>query len=159
VVGLCCAALGADRFVLDIERDRMDLPETLMAVRRLSARNPRAMLKLVEDKANGPAVIQSLKHEIGGFVEVSPDGSKMARAAAAAPMLEAGNWYLPHPKLFPWVDQLIAEMAGFPAGAHDDIVDAWSQAAKRLIVVGPKAIRPKAPIMERIPNSPDAWAF
>ena len=64
-----------------------------MAARRLTGQWPNAHLKLVEDKANGPAVIQSLRHEIGGLVEVNPEGGKMSRAAAASPQLESGNWY------------------------------------------------------------------
>ena len=127
VVGQVQAAAGADRYILDQVRDRMDMPATVLAVRRLSARWPQALLKLVEDKANGPAVIQSLRHEIGGFVEVNPEGGKVSRAAAASPQLESGNWYLPHPLLAPWVEIFIAECAAFPAGAHDDQVDAWSQ--------------------------------
>jgi len=60
VVGLVMAAHGADRYLLDLTRARLDLPGTLLAVRRLSAKWHKAFLKLVEDKANGPAVIQSL---------------------------------------------------------------------------------------------------
>lgn len=138
MVGQVHAAHRADRYLLDQVRDRMDLPATLLAVRRLSAHWPNANLKLVEDKANGPAVVQSLRHEIAGFVEVNPEGGKISRAAAASPQLESGNWYLPHPMLAPWVEQLIGECAAFPAGSHDDQVDAWSQGAKRLIHVGPK---------------------
>jgi predicted phage terminase large subunit-like protein len=133
VVGLVLAAKGADRYLLDQVRDRLDLPGTLLAVRRLSALWPEAHLKLVENKANGPAVIQSLHHEIGGLVEVNPEGGKMSRAAAASPQLESGNWYLPHPMLKPWVEGFIAECATFPAGANDDQVDAWSQGAQRLL--------------------------
>jgi len=59
VVGQVQAAYGANRFVLDQIREHLDLPGTLLAVRRLSAQWPDANLKLVEDKANGPAVIQS----------------------------------------------------------------------------------------------------
>jgi phage terminase large subunit-like protein len=70
-----------DRYVLDEVRARMDLPATLLAVRQLSARWREASLKLVEDNANGPAVIQSLCHEIAGFVEVNPEGGKISRAA------------------------------------------------------------------------------
>jgi phage terminase large subunit-like protein len=40
VVGQVQGACGADRYILDQVRDRMDLPETLLAVRRLSARWP-----------------------------------------------------------------------------------------------------------------------
>jgi predicted phage terminase large subunit-like protein len=133
VVGQVQAAHGADRYVLDQIRERLDLPGTLLAVRRLSAQWPDAILKLVEDKANGPAVIQCLSHEIGGLVEVNPAGGKMSRAAAASPQLESGNWYLPHPMLKPWVEGFIAECAGFPNGANDDQVDAWSQGAGRLL--------------------------
>jgi predicted phage terminase large subunit-like protein len=142
VVGQVLAARGADRYLLDQTRDRMDLPGTLMAVRRLSAQWPNAHLKLVEDKANGPAVIQSLRREIGGLVEVNPEGGKISRAAAASPQLEAGNWYLPHPLLMPWVEEFIGECAAFPVGAHDDQVDAWSQGAKRLLLHRPKPVRP-----------------
>jgi hypothetical protein len=34
-----------------------------------------------------------------------------------------------------WVEGFIGECAAFPAGAHDDQVDAWSQGAKRLLTV------------------------
>jgi predicted phage terminase large subunit-like protein len=135
VVGQVHAAHGADRYLLDQVRDRLDLPGTLLAVRRLSARWAQADLKLVEDKANGPAVVQSLRHEIYGIVEVTPEGGKISRAAAATPQLESGNWYLPHPMLAPWVEAFIGECAAFPAGAHDDQVDAWSQGAKRLLAI------------------------
>lgn len=84
VVGQVPVACGADRYILDRVRDRMDLPATVLAVRRLSARWPEALLKLVDDKANGPAVIQSLRHEIAGLVEVNPQGGKISRAAGPA---------------------------------------------------------------------------
>jgi predicted phage terminase large subunit-like protein len=156
VAGLVLAAVGADRFILDSEHARMDLPETLMAVRRLSARWPNALTKLVEDKANGPAVIQSLRHQIGGLVEVTPEGGKASRAAAAAPMLESGNWFLPHPRLYDWVGPFIHELATFPTGSFDDWVDAWSQGAKRLIHVRPK--KPAPPVYRPyIPTGDKAW--
>jgi predicted phage terminase large subunit-like protein len=141
VVGQVMAALGADRYLLDQVRDRLDFPGTVLAVRRFSARWPEAELKLVEDKANGPAVIQSLRHEIAGLVEVNPEGGKVSRAAAASAQLESGNWHLPHPVLAPWVEEFIGEFSAFPAGAHDDQVDAWSQGAKRLLFVRPKLPR------------------
>jgi Terminase RNaseH-like domain len=77
-------------------------------------------------------VIASLKHEIAGLIAVNPDGGKISRAAAVSPQIEAGNVYLPHPSIAPWVDALIEECAGFPHGAHDDQVDALTQALNRL---------------------------
>ncbi len=157
VVGLVLAARGADRYVLDQSRDRLDLPGTVLAVRRLSARWPAAQLKLVEDKANGPAVIQTLRHEIAGFVEVNPEGGKVSRAAAASPQLESGNWYLPHPMLAPWVEGFIGECAAFPAGAHDDQVDAWSQGAKRLLYSRAKPRRPAMIVPSAPPGGDRSW--
>ena len=156
VVGQVQAAHGADRYLLDQVRDRLDFPGTLLAVRRLSAHWPEAHLKLVEDKANGPAVVQSLRHEIAGFVEVNPEGGKVSRAAGASPQLESGNWYLPHPMLAPWVEGFIAECAAFPAGAHDDQVDAWSQGAKRLLSSKAKP-RPTATFTPTIRGGDRSW--
>ena len=45
----------------------------------------------MEDKANGPAVIQALRHEIPGLVAVVPDGGKVARAQAVSPQVESCN--------------------------------------------------------------------
>ncbi len=87
-------------------------------------------------------MIQSLRHEIAGFVEVNPEGGKVSRAAAASPQLESGNWYLPHPILAPWVEAFIGECAAFPRGAHDDQVDAWSQGAKRLLLNRTRPLQP-----------------
>lgn len=135
VVGQVWARRGADCYLVDQVRARMDFPTTCTAIRELSARWPQALLKLVEDKANGPAVISSLRHTVAGIVPVEPDGSKEARAAAVAPIVEAGNVLLPAPELAPWVGGFIEEAAGFPTAAHDDQVDATTQALTRLILM------------------------
>src|SRR5262249_35166553 len=80
------------------------------------------------DKANGSAVIDDLKSAVGGLVPVKPEGGKEARAAVVQPYAEAGNIYLPDPSIAPWVEDYIAEFQNFPKGAHDDQVDATSQA-------------------------------
>ncbi len=52
-----------------------------------------------------------------------------------APLVEAGNVYLPHPDYMPWVKDFIEECAAFPNGAHDDQVDAMTQALLRWITL------------------------
>jgi predicted phage terminase large subunit-like protein len=131
VVGQVWGRLGADLVLIDQIRDRMDCPSTVRAVRQLSAQWPQCRAKLIEDKANGSAVIQMLAHEIPGILPVNPEGGKVARAAAVSPLIEAGNVYLPHPMYAPWVNDLIEECAAFPNGAHDDQVDAMTQALLR----------------------------
>jgi len=88
--------------------------------------------KLVEDKANGPAVISTLEAEIPGLIAVNPEGGKLARAAAVSYTIEAGNVWLPHPDIAPWVEEYLSEFDGFPKGAHDDEVDQTTQALVRL---------------------------
>lgn len=127
VVGQVWGRKGADKYLLDQVRDRMDLPATITAVRSLSAKWPRARAKLIEDKANGPAVIQMLKHEISGLIPVNPQGGKIARAYAASPDVEAGNVYLPDSSIAPWVHDFLEEAAAFPNGSNDDAVDCFSQ--------------------------------
>jgi len=135
VVGQVWGRVGVSYVLIDQIRARMDCPATVKAVRQLSEKYPQALAKLIEDKANGSAVIQMLTHEIPGLIPVNPQGGKMARAAAVSPLIEAGNVYLLHPQYAPWVDDFIEECAAFPNGAHDDQVDAMTQALLRWMEV------------------------
>lgn len=135
VVGQVWGRRGADMYLLDQVRGRWDFPETCRQVERLSAKWPDAVLKIVEDKANGTAVMAQLRRTVPGLVGEIPTESKTARAQAAAPLQEAGNVWLPDPQLAPWVGDFIEEAAGFPNGSHDDQVDGFTQAAKRLILI------------------------
>ncbi len=131
VVGQVWARAGANRYLLDSVRGRLSFTDSVKAVRMMSARWPGARAKLIEDKANGPAIIDTLKSEIPGIIAVNPEGGKEARAHAVAPTVEAGNVWLPNKKLHPWVDEFIDECASFPKGANDDQVDAFTQALLR----------------------------
>lgn len=134
VCGQVWGRRGVEAYLLDQVHDRASFVDTCLMVRTLSARWPQAVLKLVEDKANGPAVINALRRKVPGLVPVEPDGSKTARAAAVSPFVEAGNVKLPAPELAPWVDDLIEEAQSFPRAANDDRVDAMSQALNRLLL-------------------------
>ncbi len=149
VVGQVWGRFGADKYLLKQTRARMEFTDTVGAVRELTAwveeNYPahKTHLKLVEDKANGPAVISALRRQVAGLIAVNPKGDKVARARAIAPDVEAGNVYLPgmanaegsgyDPLQTPgWVCGLVDECAAFPNAAHDDQVDALSQALLRL---------------------------
>lgn len=134
VVGQVWARRGTDAYLLEQVRGRWDFVETCNQFEQLAARWPQAVLKLVEDKANGPAVISSLRRTVAGIVPEEPQGSKEARARAVSPLAEAGNVWFPAPKLAPWVGDLIEECAGFPTATNDDQVDCLSQALNRLIL-------------------------
>lgn len=132
VVGQEWAKKSADSFLLDQLRDQMDFVDTLTAFRTFNGKWPQPGPRLIEDKANGPAIISVLKREIAGVLPVEPYGSKEARAQAYAFVVESGNVFLPHPDVTPWVPGFIEECATFPNASHDDQVDGWSQAMDKL---------------------------
>lgn len=128
VVGQVWGKIGADRYLLDQIRGQLSFTETVQAIRNLTAKWPQCTAKLIEDKANGSAVMNFLKKEISGMVPIEPEGGKVVRAQATTPLAEAGNLYIPDPTIAPWVNDYIEEFAVFPNGAHDDQVDATTQA-------------------------------
>lgn len=132
VVGQVWAKKGADCFLLDQVRGRWGFAETCQQIMALTNRWPQAVAKFVEDKANGPAVMDQLRSTVPGLVPVNPEGGKEARAAAIQPLVEAGNVHLPLHT--PWVDGLIEEAAAFPNAVHDDQVDALTQALTKLMI-------------------------
>lgn len=132
VVGTIWARIGAHKFLLAEYRGRWDLPATIAAIYRATADWERATLKLIEDKANGPAVMQTLRGQVTGLVPVEPQGGKIARVNAVSPQIEAGDVFLPHPRHAPWVGAYIDEHSRFPLGKHDDRVDSTSQALLRM---------------------------
>lgn len=121
-------------FLIDVVHDRLDFIASRQALRELAAKWPQAILKLVEDKANGTAIINSLAQVIPGIVPEEPKGGKVERANAVAPFFEAGNVSIPTPELAPWVGGYLEELAAFPNGKNDDLVDMSTQAVNRLLL-------------------------
>lgn len=148
VAGHTWGRIGANVYLLARVKERLDFTKTLRAIRTMSEHFP-CPEKLVEDKANGPAVIATLKNEIPGMIAVTPEGGKESRAQAVSPYVEAGNVYLPNPDLFPWVKEFVEEYAFFPRGAHDDDVDAGTQALRRLFDSVSQSALPEFRVMPR----------
>jgi predicted phage terminase large subunit-like protein len=128
VAGQVWGKEGANKYLLDQIRDKLDFVRTLQAVITLSVKWPQARAKWIEDKANGPAVMSVLKSKLSGLIPIQPHGTKEARAYAVTPQIQSGNVYLPHPHLAPWVEGFIEECAMFPNGAYADQVDTATQA-------------------------------
>lgn len=130
VVGQVWGRAKGQFFLLYQVRGRMGFTDSVKAVKRVTTMFPKARAKLVEDKANGSAVIDTLKQRIIGLIAVNPEGGKEARANAVSPMHEAGNVFYPDSTVsgFEWVDQHESEMTSFPFSKNDDTVDAESQA-------------------------------
>jgi predicted phage terminase large subunit-like protein len=148
VVGQLWGGIGANRYLLRSVRGRFDLPETKTQIRQM-CQWARAYLPniphsvLVENSANGPEIIASMRNEIQGIIPAVVKGDKTQRAHAIAPQLEAGQVYVPghaaadgqgpdSGRTPSWVQELIDEAAAFPNATHDDQVDAMSQALLRM---------------------------
>ena len=114
-------------WLLDMINQRLDFPATLDTIKAMWHVWQFGEL-LVEDKANGPAVIATLKREAAGFIvhEISPLGGKTARANAATPEFNQGRVYFPSDH--PLTPVLTSQMVKFPGDTYDDLVDSVTQA-------------------------------
>ncbi|MDR2142535.1 MAG: phage terminase large subunit [Deltaproteobacteria bacterium] len=133
VVGQVWGQHEGDYYLVDQVRGRYSFTQTVEVFKAFVDKWPEAREKLVEDKANGPAVIDTLKRRISGIIPINPEGGKTSRAFAVSPVWESGNVYIPNVALAPWVPDFEAEILQFPSAAHDDQVDAMTQALNRLI--------------------------
>jgi predicted phage terminase large subunit-like protein len=131
---------GAKFYLLDRDHGRMNFTATCTAIAAMTRKWPKAMPILIEDAANGPAVVDELSRHISGVVSVRPEGSKESRVNAVSALFEAGDILLPHPRLAPWVSAVANEFTGFPHVPHDDDTDAMTQALRRFRSCIPLAI-------------------
>jgi predicted phage terminase large subunit-like protein len=156
VVGQVWGVRGADRYLLRQTRKRLDFTATLAEIRRQTAwvgqhySRHRAHAIVVERAANAAAVISVLTKEIPSIRAVAVEGDKVNRAHAVCPQIEAGNIYLPgapnadhtnydRARTPSWVQGLVDEAAMFPNAAHDDQVDALTQALRHATTVTGRA--------------------
>jgi predicted phage terminase large subunit-like protein len=118
--------VGPRRYLIERLSARMNYTATKQAIKGMIARHPKAYARLIEDKANGSAIISELQVSFGGIIAINPEGGKLARAWACSPDAEAKNYYLPADD--PLVQELVEQAANFPNAANDDDVDAFTQA-------------------------------
>lgn len=117
--------------VLDDTKVR-DFPATIADIRTTLKAYPWCAELQVENKANGPAVIATLKKQIGqACTPFMPYGSKLARAISVQPFVRAGWIWLPENA--PWLEPFLGEVCTFPRAKHDDRVDAFSMALTKLV--------------------------
>jgi predicted phage terminase large subunit-like protein len=72
-------------------------------------------------------LVQELKQSTAlPVIPIKVDNDKVARAQAVTPLIEGGKVLLP--EAAPWLSEFVDEMAAFPNGVHDDVVDSTTQA-------------------------------
>lgn len=134
VVGQVWGRKGADFYLLDQVGGRLDFDETVQAIRDLSAKWPESTAKIVEAQMLGAALSSHLKHEIAGLIPITVKDSKALRALNCVPVWQSANVYLPPPDdgTYAWMHEYVQELLSFPSAAHDDQVDATTQALNQL---------------------------
>lgn len=114
-------------YLLDIWRNKVKAPDLERAIKtNYDKWAPHGCSAVViEKKSNGTAVQQNLLVSTTlPIIPFVPTVSKIVRASAATPTVEAGNCYLPEGASF--VEDFISEHEKFPLSEHDDQVDTTS---------------------------------
>ncbi len=113
-------------YLIDQARKRAGFYDGIQMIKSMRQKWPQAGTVLIEDKANGSAIVEHLRREMTGVVAVNPKGGKESRANACEPLYRSNIWF-PDDSLAPWMEELIEEHIAFPHGTHDDSVDCGTQ--------------------------------
>jgi predicted phage terminase large subunit-like protein len=161
VVGQLWWRVGGGYWLMDQLRGQWNNATVKNAMALMKVRHPEISLQLFENAGNAPeltaelrrgdrhyevqddvanklgmtenernAVQMLIRHGMSSLIPVTPKGDKSMRMRAVSPTVEGRNVHLPAGAA--WVPLYLDEMSAFPNGAHDDQVDATSQALARL---------------------------
>jgi predicted phage terminase large subunit-like protein len=119
----------ANIILLNAFKKRMEFPELKQrAMQEYKEWNPDATI--IEAKAAGSPLIFELRAMGIPVQEFTPSkgNDKIARLNAVADIFASGRVWVPNTH---WAEELVDEVASFPSGEHDDLVDSTSQALLR----------------------------
>lgn len=124
---------AANIILLDSFKDRMEFPELkAVALRHYKDWVERGVpvSLIVEKKASGAPLIYELRAMGIPVQEYTPSkgNDKISRLNAVADFFSSGMVWAPQTR---WAEEVIDEVASFPAGEHDDLVDATTLALMR----------------------------
>ena len=141
---------GGDVYLWKLINKRMAFVDTVQYIKQLCKDNPDISELVIEDRANGSAIIDVLAYEsdIPPVVAVEPKGGKYARAQATSNFVSTGKVYIPcdfTPSEEKDIENygthdvcdgrtlFIKQHSTFPYAKHDDMVDAQTQGLSRII--------------------------
>ena len=115
--------------LLDSKKGRWDFPELKqIAWEQYQFWEPETVI--IEAKASGTPLTHELRNMGIPVVNFTPSrgNDKVSRVHSVSPLFEAGMVYAPDES---FADELIEEVAAFPNGEYDDLVDSMTQALMR----------------------------
>jgi predicted phage terminase large subunit-like protein len=120
---------NANIILLNTYKKRVEYPELKRDVlREYQEFEPDGVL--IEKKASGAPLIYDLRAMGIPVQEYTPSRGqdKIARLNSVSDMIASGKVWVPQTR---WAEELVDEVAAFPAGEHDDLVDATTLALMR----------------------------
>ena len=120
---------GPKLILLDSKKGRWDFPELKeIALELYSFWEPDSVI--VEAKASGMPLTQEMRQTGIPVINFTPSrgNDKVSRVHAVSPLFEAGMVWAPDKS---FAEELIEEVAAFPNGEYDDLVDSMTQALMR----------------------------
>ena len=121
--------LQSNIILLNAFKDRMEFPELKeRAQEEFKYWNPDSII--VEAKAAGSPLIFELRAMGIPVQDFTPSkgNDKISRLNAVADIFASGRVWVPNTH---WAEELVEEVASFPSGEHDDLVDSMTQALLR----------------------------
>ena len=115
--------------LLDSKKGRWDFPELKgIALEEYEYWDPDTVI--VEAKASGLPLTHELRNTCIPVVNFTPSkgNDKVSRVHSVSPLFEAGMVWAPEET---FADEMIEEVAAFPNGEYDDLVDSMTQALMR----------------------------
>jgi predicted phage terminase large subunit-like protein len=119
----------ANIILLNSFKKRMEFPELKQkAVQEYKEWEPDSLI--IEAKASGAPLVFELRAMGLPVQEYTPSkgNDKISRLNSVADIFASGRVWVPGTR---WADELVEEVASFPSGEHDDLVDSLSQAMLR----------------------------
>lgn len=123
-------------YLVDERIGRWNYPDTRATFLAAQGAEPwsRAIAVLVEDKANGTALISELREAVPSIQPWEPQGSKEDRARRHSARVESGIVWIPSDQ--PWAEEWRAELVRFPRQRENDRVDTATMALDYLFQPG-----------------------
>jgi predicted phage terminase large subunit-like protein len=133
VAGVVLSNYNGGYYVLEVYGEHVGFLKAMEECKRLYNKFPMATAILVEDKANGPAMMDFMKDSGLPFRAVEPRGSKIQRANAVAWVFSDGLFHVPESYDMSKSEAYIRQLREFPQAKNDDMVDATTQALDYMI--------------------------
>lgn len=113
--------------ILDVQRERLEVPDQWPFLCRQREMWPGLICQAVEDKSSGTGLIQESIRSSFPLKALKADVDKVTRAVPMSIKYESGMVY--HPPSASWLGEYESELKSFPNGKHDDQVDVAAYAA------------------------------